>query len=407
MDPCIEKKRDMKEQKPKNRIRECQSTYFIQAKPFQQWRKLPCPDKLSLLGDDWRTLDLETLKRGMLEQLPPGHKLNRPCRNRALSLLLDCAKPESKEPPVAIRKGIRKGFKRNRGRLSPQDIEREWSIIQDAPSDVKMLFLTSCLPLVDIVAVAQTNKSLLEFVKIHFSKIAQMLYPLEDRKQAKCALAYSGGDFCPTTEAEWIRKGTLLGQNLQDCQTWCMDHRFFWETVLHWIYDNIKVVALRYKGQEYGSQDYSEQTPVEKLMPAAATNPEVEFHLERTSARTSPLHHNPRDSLSIYEGLSRMAARESKWEYLHVFPPHIEKITLEYKQSYIQRHMQGTTILPYTSSWSLTTSCFDPITLGQVAEAAFRIKRFPFDTFGERFESILKSYPTPTSIHLRLLFTYA
>lgn len=290
-------------------------------------------------------------------------------------------------------------------------IQEKWSGLKEAAMDTKLLFL-ACLPLADIVAVARTNKDFLAFVQTNFEKLAHLMYPLEDWKQAKCALAYSGGESCPTTEPDWVRKGTLLGQqNLrQDCETWCTDHRQFWDRVIQWIYDNIVLEAVIYKGQEYlADQKAVQQQEVSALLESPETRNQVHLRLKQKSARMMPFdpserEHDPWLSLAVYQQMTRLSL-QSPWEQLHPFPPHIQTMTLLYDQWYTVRGaLAGVSMMTSRkTSWTVTGTCRNPLTLGQVAEAAFRIKRLPFDTSSERFGYIRgPEYPTPSSIRLRV-----
>ena len=253
-------------ERKKHRLATCSSTFTIGGEPFGQWRKQACGRKLSsLIGRNWKTLDFETRQKLILENLPRGNANDQPCYNRALRLLLACAREEKEVGAIGIkRKHI---MKRS---LSLPEIEKKWSLLTHAPEELKLQFL-ACLPLSDLVAMAQINKDFLSFIGTHLDGISQIQYPLEDKTMAKCSLAYFEGDKCPTTEAEWKQKGRLLGHDLQDCRIWCQETHLFWDTVLHWIYENIHVEAIEYKGHVYPAQVWNSEQGMDvepKFFPA-------------------------------------------------------------------------------------------------------------------------------------------
>ena len=393
-------------ERKKHRLATCSSTFTIGGEPFGQWRKQACGRKLSsLIGRNWKTLDFETRQKLILENLPRGNANDQPCYNRALRLLLACAREEKEVGAIGIkRKHI---MKRS---LSLPEIEKKWSLLTHAPEELKLQFL-ACLPLSDLVAMAQINKDFLSFIGTHLDGISQIQYPLEDKTMAKCSLAYFEGDKCPTTEAEWKQKGRLLGHDLQDCRIWCQETHLFWDTVLHWIYENIHVEAIEYKGHVYPAQVWNSEQGMDvepKFFPAPE---EIQYILRlkepvrvwnESEWKTLPF------VIPLYNRLSALA-QQNDWRKLQIFPKSFREVTLCRGQS-DSSDRRGTNQIqvqiPFTRCWILEATCDHPLTLGQVAEGAFRIKRHTFETFYEGFDGVSKRIRSPMGIHIVNRFDY-
>lgn len=299
------------------------------------------------------------------------------------------------------------------------EIVEKWSAFLSAPEDMKLRFL-ACLTLPEIVGVARLNKEFLKFVQDHLQEVASDKYPLEEGKAAICALAYDGGDTCPLAPADWQQRGRLLGQTLRDfCPDWCSNTatHLFWQTVMQWIYDNVEVSAIEYEGKRYRAAAYREDTPhaVEVRPRVFPEHPQwVRFIL------TAPYPFRIRDvvdterpiSIDMYNSLcnkARMAG--SEWSRLQIFPKHLRQLTLISQSVGDWKRRDGKNNIeveiPLQSTWTVYALCDQPLTLGQVAEAAFRVKFHTFENWFERFQRVSdKKKNNPTSLTLTINFDY-